>query len=144
MPASASGAVLEIIEDVETAFGAHFPECNYGVFEIAFMEHLNVLNDGSASKYLDRYEIPSMVQVFGDVDVIRSPSARFLVADAKRTWTGSCFVEKSQTLENGLFLSIQTRLLEVESSNPFREKYDRIVELRSACLRALELEQENA
>ena len=135
--------VISLIQDVETSFVTHFPECDYKMLEVISLEHLSFCHEQSASDYLNRFALSTMEEAFHGCDIVHNPSARFSVADAESKWTAHCFVEKSQTLDNGLFLQVRATLLEVNSDDPFHEKRDRINQIANACLRALQLEQEN-
>ena len=84
-----------------------------------------------------------MEEAFHGRDVVNNPSARFNVVDKENKWTVDCFVEKSHVLDNGLFLQVRATLLEVNSSDPFQEKRDRINQIANACVRVLQLEQNN-
>ena len=135
--------VITLIQDVETSFVTHFPECGYQRFEVLTLEHLSLCDEQSVSDYLNRFALSGMEEAFHGCDIVNNPSARFTVADTESKWTAHCFVEKSQALDNGLFLQVRASLLEVNSGDTFQEKRDRINQISNACARALQLEQDN-
>ena len=135
--------IITLIESVETSFVTHFPECGYQSFEVLTIEHLSFCDEQSASDFLSRFAISSMKEAFHGCDVVNNPSARFNVVDKEEKWTVDCFVEKSHVLDNGLFLQVRATLLEVNSGDLFQEKRDRINQIANACVRALQLEQNN-
>ena len=135
--------VIPLIQDVETSFVTHFPECGYQRFEVLTLEHLSFCDEQSASDFLSRFAISSMEEAFHGCDVVNNPSARFNVVDKESKWAVHCFVEKSHVLTNGLFLQVRATLLEVNSGDHFQEKRDRIDQIANACVRALQLEQDN-
>ena len=137
-----SVAIRNLVQDVETGFITHFPECIYDGLEVISSGHLAILDDSVASEYLERYTIASIDGAFGDGSVEKAPSGRFSVKDTQDTWSASCFVEKSRMLDDGLFVHVQTSLLKSDVSDGPQERYDRVAEIFGACLRTLDLERD--
>ena len=132
--------ILTLIQGVESGFLTHFSECNYDFIEVISADHVTILDGGTALDYLDRYAIPSMDEAFASDEIENIPSPRFSVKDRKNKWSINCFVEQSEVVDNGLFFHLETRLLQVASSDAFQQKYDRVLQIRGACARALNLE----
>ena len=135
--------MMQLIEDIETNFVIHFPECKYSNVEIKSFEHLTVLDEQSASDYLERYAIMSIDEAFGHGQFLSYPSARFAVSDPNDAWTANCMIERSHHFENSLFLHIRLNLRDVESTDTFSEKSSRIKMIVDACISTLRLETTN-
>ena len=135
-----SDLVRQIMHDVETNFVSHFPECSYSALEVIFADHLQISDGSDSSVYMERYSIKDISKSFGDTAVLHEPSGRFSVRSASHSWSAECFVENSHRSDDDLFVHMRIRLQDVKAGDPFQDKADRILEVRSGCARALDLE----
>lgn len=133
----------EIAQPVVSGFPGSFPECQYTEIHALSYEHAEVLGENTASGYLSRYAIPSVDKVLGAMGAVTAAAARFAAAGNDASWSARASVERSEVLENGLFVNVEVRLLRVETNEPFEAKLDRIVRIGGACGSALDLEWEH-
>ena len=132
--------VGKIAQAAETSFPRSFPECQYTAIHAMSYDHAEVLGENTASGYLSRYAIPSVDKVLGSMGAVTAAAARFVAVGSDASWSARASVERSEVLENGLFVNVEARLLRVEASEPFEAKLNRIVRISEACISALDLE----
>ena len=135
---------MQIIGPVESSFPNTFPECQYATIQSIFYEHVEVVDGGVAADYLSRYAIPSADKVFGEIGAVHAPNGRFAVVGSDATWRALCSVERSESLENALFLNFDLTLFKVNTSDSFDNKLNRVNAIATACAAALDLEWDRA
>ena len=133
----------KIVQAVETGFPRSFPECQYTAIHSMSHYHAEVLGENTASGYLSRYAIPSVDKVLGAMGAVTTAAARFSAVGNDASWSARASVERSEVLENGLFVNMEARLLRVEASDPFEAKWNRLARIDEACESALDLEWEH-
>lgn len=134
------GLAARIAESVEHRLHAEFPECGRAMMRLTLNEHLNVLGPGSADDYLSRYAIPSVESAFGEMPGVHQYGAVFSTTDAQRQWRARCLVERSEALDEGLFLTREVTLLKVDEASAAAGGLALIWEVIDTCARALDLE----
>ncbi len=77
--------------------------------------------DFSATEYLKRFSIQSIESSLGPI-VEYQPSVRFNCASVSEGWHGLVTLEKSSSDPNGLFLSMDLTLLQLEAHKTYQEK----------------------
>ncbi len=118
-----------------------FPEITYNIVDVRAFLHGELGSEEGTSEFLSRYQTVGVEREFGSFGLHRAESAiRFDVRAADSSWLCRFNAEKSQQLPNGLFLDIQTVIGNAQAHTTFVEKSQRIQELRTACLRVVELE----
>ena len=134
------GLAARIAESVEQRLRSDFPECGRSWMRLTLNEHLNVLGPGRAEDYLSRYAIPSVESAFAQCAGLHQHGAVFSTTDAERQWQAHCSVERSEELDDALFLTRDVVLLRVDEAAPPRTGLELIWEVINTCARALDLE----
>ena len=134
------GLAARIAESVEQRLHSEFPECGRALMRLTLNEHLNVLGPGNADGYLSRYAIPSVESAFGEMPGVHQHGAVFSTSDAQRQWRARCLVERSEVLDDGLFLTREVTLLKVDEASAAAGGLALIWEVIDTCAGALDLE----
>ena len=136
--------VLRIIGQMDTSFSVKFPDRQYTSIQATVFEHAQIIAGGSPAEYLYKYAIPSVNKLCEDIGAVQVPSGQFSIMGNDGTWRASCLVEKSEHVQNGLFLHFDIALLSLGQNEPFDSKFGRINNISNACMTSLGLERENA
>ena len=134
------GLAARIAESVEQRLHSEFPECGRSSMRLTLNEHLNVLAPGNADDYLSRYAIPSVESVFAQRPDLQQYGAVFSATDAERQWQARCLVERSEALDDALFLTRDVTLLRVDEAAATASGLALIWEVIDTCAGALDLE----
>ncbi|MDE0302622.1 MAG: hypothetical protein OXJ38_05360 [Gammaproteobacteria bacterium] len=137
-----SDLAYEIIRSVESGFLKEFRECRYSTIRHMSYKHVELYQDGPISMYLQRYAIPSVSELCNNTDIVHMPTGRFTLTDSNATWRALCSIERSEVLENGLFLYSEVALMGVNMNETFDAHLERILNIVSICESAFELEWE--
>ncbi len=138
-----SGLVQGIIEHIFVAFQQTFPDHQYMTVQANLSHHAEILDGSAVNDYLAGYAIPSVGGAFGR-KVLHLPAARFGVVDAAAAWDARCIVEKSDFLQNGLFVGLDMTFRKVnENNNSFQYLFNLYNTIAGCCSTALELEWGN-
>ena len=134
------GLAAKIAESVEQRPHSDFAECGRASMRLTLNEHLNVLAPGNADDYLSRYTIPSVESTFAQTPSLQQYGAVFSATEAERQWQARCLVERSEALNDALFLTREVTLLRVDEDDATASGLALIWEVIDTCARALDLE----
>ena len=134
------GLAARIAESVDQRLHADFPECGRAGMRLTLNEHLDVLGPGRAEDYLSRYAIPTVGSAFARSAGLHQHGALFSTTDVDKHWRAHCSVERSEVLDNALFLTRDVMLLNVDESVAPRSRLALMWEVIDTCARALDLE----
>ena len=99
-----------------------------------------MLGPGGADDYLSRYAIASVEDAFAQRPGQHQHGAVFSTTDAQRQWQAHCLVERSETLDDALFLTRDVVLLRVDEAAAPGSGLALIWEVIDTCARAIDLE----
>ena len=138
--------VLDIMEQLYTGFHKTFPDRQCETIQAAVGEHVEIIDGTAVSDYLSRYAIPATHKTSGERNIVFTPGSLFVAVDNDATWRLGCKVEKSELLENGLYLHINITFLKVAEAygNDFQILLDRYRGIVDACSSTLDLDWEGA
>ena len=131
------GLAAQIAESVQQRLQSDFAECGRSSMRLTLNEHLTVLGPGNADDYLSRYAIPSVESAFGPKPGLHQHGAVFSTTDAQRQWQARCLVERSEVLDDALFLTRDVMLLRADAT---ASGLALIWEVIDTCAHALDLE----
>ena len=134
------GLAARIAESVDQLFHSDFPECGRSGMRLTLNEHLDILGPGRADDYLSRYAIPSVESTFAQYAGLRQHGAVFSTTDGEKHWKAHCSVERSEVLDDALFLTRDVMLLRVDEAAAPHTGLALIWEVINTCARALDLE----
>lgn len=106
---SDTNLVIEIVRAVYSGFCEKFSERNCSVIRISLHEHAEVI-DGNIQEYLSRYSKPFENSKLNEHEFETQPTGRIYVNSNDGNWSALCMVEKSEILENSLFLQLELTL----------------------------------
>ena len=132
--------VQKILARVDSGFREAFVGHQYTTIQVMRSAHAEFLHDEAVSEYLSRFAIPTVDRVFGPEGAILMPGIRFGVIERNGSWRAWCHAEKSESLENGLFVLLDVRFPVLDANDEFNvllERYSRVFE---SCTLALGLE----
>ena len=134
------GLAAQIAEAAAQRLHSDFPECGRSGMRLTLHEHLNVLGPQRAEDYLSRYAIPSVESAFAQCKGAHQHGTIFTTTDAARKWQAHCSVERSEALDNALFLARDVVLLRVDEAATPHTELALMWEVADTCSRALDLE----
>lgn len=132
--------IQSIVGALDTGFTERFQEQQYNTMQVVSAEHATIDCAGGAADYLVRYAVPSASRLN---NTVLTPGAHFGLGDKDAAWRALCTVEKSEILEDGLFLKFDVTFLKVPEGG-FDDRLQRYRQVIDTCLSALELESDDA
>ncbi len=101
-------------------------------FYLVSDRHVAIVNDGRAEVYLNQFALEQPADIAGKEETVEyQPSVKIVLSDKDRHWTLRRTVEKSELLDNGLFVSthISVSSHEVTAFETQKELVERIYDL---------------
>ena len=134
----------QIMQAVESSFPIQFSECQYSSIQYTSYEHATIVDGSSASDYLERYAIQSVERLSEETGGVIEIMGRFAITDSNEAWRALCTVEKSAVFESALFTHFDVTLTDVETSDAFKTKLDKLMHVTKKCTSGLDIEWEYA
>ena len=132
---------MDIMKRVHDALPGAFPQCEYELVETESFEHDEILPEGNASAYLQRFAMQEAVDAFSQFgNFTQDPVGRLQAQASDGSWKCRCGVERSHLIDGGLFVDLHVSLGNQSALSPFEDKLDSVLKLTAACLTALGLE----
>lgn len=132
--------ILRIVDALNNEFMTEFPPHNLTSVDVVVASHCTVLDPGGASSYLKRFAVPAASKL---PDVTHTPGAHFSLQDRHGAWRARCMVEQSEVLSDGVFVMLDTAISQITEKN-LESQLTVFNNALSACMRALEMEMEDA
>lgn len=98
---------------------------SYGPIQVSYMSnrHVRAASGISADLYLSQFRNGKIAETLeSQPEIIYHPSSRLKLADENNSWILYRLLEKSQLIEDGLFISTQIRLLSVQNMTVENQK----------------------
>ena len=132
--------LIKIMEAVDLGFVSEFPECGQASLRCLLSAQVEIIGGESVEDYLTNYHNPKIEEVlFRDHGTTYTPGVRFSANKADK-WSLLCSVERSATLPNGLFVSLDVTLPDLNSVKRFESTLKRVSNLIGNCSEATGLE----
>jgi hypothetical protein len=118
------------------------PEQGCDRIESNTAEHLEFSSPGDVERFLNRFRLASVDEVFKDAAVVQMPSVKFGIVAEREKWQYVVMAERSQLNATGLFILRQLTLRPVDPKSTFEQKYEIARNASLRCYAALGLELE--
>ena len=133
--------IHRIVEKFDSYFKTKFTNHRYKSIQVITSGHFEIVDNLTATTYLERYQNGRIGGLFVNSEVIHLPGISFTNRDINNIWSLRCTVDSSDFLENGLFLHLDLAFLDGNLANDeFRQKLSRFEQIVDNCLSVLELE----
>ncbi len=136
-----SELVINIIRAVYSGFRERFSERKCSVTQVRLFDHVKLI-DGKSQEYLYRYLKPFQNTKPNELDLEFEPTGRIFVKSIVDNWNAICMVEKSELLENSLFLQI-ILTLNINEDDNFDTILDSFYRHFNSCVSILDLQYTN-
>ena len=138
--------LVRMMKALEGGFSREFAGYEFRTIRCSFNGHADIADGSLVADYLDRYRdrdtyAASIFQKYGSA--IYSQGTRFSVRDEEGKWVLFCLAEKSESVQNGLFLNLDATIMELGTNNDFDTRLKRVLDLVIVCFNALKLEWNN-
>ena len=138
--------LVKMMKAVDDGFSREFADYELRSIRCSFDGHADIADGNPVADYLDRYRdrdtyAASIFQNYGSA--IYSQGTRFSVRDEEGKWVLFCLAEKSESVQNGLFLNLDATILELGTNDDFDTRLKRVLDLVIVCFNALKLEWNN-
>ena len=132
----------EIIGTIGKGFNQQFSGQQYSGIQITVYEHAQIIGtEPAVDDYLARYAVKPISKISEEANAEYTPAGRFTIVDNDAAWRILYSVERSEVVENALFLYSEIIIMNPESDpDAFAGRIGKALDVTATCASTLDLE----